>query len=183
MSDSLLQSSPRRWWHPTPVLLPGEFQGWRSLVGCSPWESDTTERLHFHFSLSCTGEGNGNALQCPCLKNPRDRGAWWAAIYGVAQSRTRLKWLSSSGSSPPTSSVHGDSPGKNTGVGRHALPGNLLHPGIKPSSPTLQVYSLPSEPLGKPKNTGMDSLPLPQGNLPNPWIKLGFPALQADMSL
>ena len=53
------------------------------------------ERLHFHFSLSCTGEGNGNPLQCSCLENPRDGGAWWAADYGVAQSRTRLKRLSS----------------------------------------------------------------------------------------
>ena len=60
------------------------------------WESDTTEWLHFHFSLLCTGEGNGNPLQCSCLENPRDRRAWWAAIYGVAQSRTRLKWLSNS---------------------------------------------------------------------------------------
>ena len=63
----------------------------RSLVGCSPWgrkESDTTERLHFHFSLSCFGEGNGNPLQCSRLEDPRDGGAWWAAIYGVAQSRT-----------------------------------------------------------------------------------------------
>ena len=59
-------------------------------------ESDTTERLHFHFSLSCTGEGNGNPLQCSCLENPRDRGAWWAAIYGVAQSWTQLKRLGSS---------------------------------------------------------------------------------------
>ena len=69
------------------------------LVGCSPWgceELDTTERLHFHFSLSCIGEGNGNPLQCSCLENPRDGRAWWAAIYGVAQSWTRLKWLSSS---------------------------------------------------------------------------------------
>ena len=76
--------------------------GRRSLVGCSPWgreESDTTERLHFHFSLSCIGEGNGNPLQCSCLENPRDGEAWWAAIYGVAQSRTRLKRLSSSSSS------------------------------------------------------------------------------------
>ena len=55
-----------------------------------------TERLHFHFSLSCIGEGNGNPLQCSCLENPRDGGAWWAAVYGVAQSRTRLKRLSSS---------------------------------------------------------------------------------------
>ena len=120
---------------PTPVLLPGKSHGWRSLVGCSPWgryKSDTTERLHFAFSLSCTGEGNGNPLQCSCLENPRDRGAWWAAIPGVAQSRTRLKRLSSSSSaikevlvafllvtqsypafcdsmdcSPPDSSVHG----------------------------------------------------------------------------
>ena len=88
----------RRQWHPTPVLLPGKSHGWRSLVGCSPWgreESDTTERLHFHFSLSCIGEGNGNPLQCSCLENPGDRGAWWAAVYGVAQSRTGLKQLSS----------------------------------------------------------------------------------------
>ena len=58
-----------------------------------------TEQLHFHFSLSCIGEGNGNPLQCSCLENPRDRGAWWAAVYGVAQSRTRLKRLGSSSSS------------------------------------------------------------------------------------
>ena len=84
----------RRQRHPTPVLLPRKSHGRRSLVGCSPWgrqESDTTERLHFHFSLSCIGEGNGNPLQCSCLENPRDRGAWWAAIYGVAESRPRLK--------------------------------------------------------------------------------------------
>ena len=92
----------RRQWHPTPVLWPGKSHGWRSLVGCSPWghyESDTTEQLHFHFSLSCTGEGNGNPLQCSCLENPRDGGAWWAAVYGVAQSQSRLKRLSSSSSS------------------------------------------------------------------------------------
>ena len=64
-------------------------------------ESDTTEQLHFHFSLSCIGEGNGNPLQCSCLENPRDGGAWWAAVYGVAQSRTRLKQLGSSSSSNP----------------------------------------------------------------------------------
>ena len=93
----------RRQWHPTPVLLPGKSYGWRSLVGCSLWgrtESDTTERLHFDFSLSCIGEGNGNPLQCSCLENPRDRGARWAAVYGVAQSLTRLKRLSSSSSTP-----------------------------------------------------------------------------------
>ena len=81
----------RRKWQSTPVFLPGESQGWGSLVGCSPWgreESDATERLPFHFSLSCIGEGNGNPLQCSCLENPRDGGAWWAAVYGVTQSRT-----------------------------------------------------------------------------------------------
>ena len=90
----------QRKWHPTPVLLPGKSHGRRSLVGCSPWgreESDTTERLHSHFSLSCIGEGNGNLLQCSCLENPRDGEAWWAAVYGVAQSRTLLKRLSSRG--------------------------------------------------------------------------------------
>ena len=89
----------RRQWHPTPVLLPGKSHGRRSLEACSPWGrwgSDVTERLHFNFSLSCIEEGSGNPLQCSCLENPRDRGAWWAAIYGVAQSQTRLKWLSSS---------------------------------------------------------------------------------------
>ena len=84
----------RRQWHPTPVLLPGKSHGWRSLVGCSPWGrevSDMTEKFHFHFSLSWIGEGNGNPLQCSCLENPRDGRAWWAAIYGVVHSRTRLK--------------------------------------------------------------------------------------------
>ena len=100
--------SRRRQWHPTPVLLPGKSHGRRSLVGCSPWgpeESDTTERLHFHFSLSCIGEGNDNALQCSCLENPRNGGAWWAAIYGVARSRTRLKRLSSSSRSSVAPSI------------------------------------------------------------------------------
>ena len=80
------------------------LHGRMSLVGCSPWgrlESHTTEPLHFHFSLTCTGEGNGNPFQCSCLENPRDGGAWWAAIYGVAQSQTQLKRLSSSSSSSP----------------------------------------------------------------------------------
>ena len=83
----------------TPVLLPRKSHGRRSLVGCSPWgrkESDTTEWLYFHFSLSCIGEGNGNPLQCSCLENPRDGGALWADVYGVAHSRTQLKRLSSS---------------------------------------------------------------------------------------
>ena len=98
----VMASGCRRQWHPTPVLLPGKSHGRRILVGCSPrghWESDTTERLHFDFSLSCIGEGNGNPLQYSCLENPRDGEAWGTAVYGVAQSRTRLKQLSSSSSS------------------------------------------------------------------------------------
>ena len=78
----------RRQWHPTPIVLPGKSHGQRSLVGYNPWglkELDTTEPLHFHFSLSCIGEGNGNPLQCSCLGNPRDSGAWWAAFYRVAE--------------------------------------------------------------------------------------------------
>ena len=109
----------RRQWHPTPVLLPGKSHGRRSLVGCSPWgleESDTTERLHFHSSLSCIGEGNGNPLQCSCLENPRDGGSWWAAVYGVTQSQTRLKRLRSSSSSSRT----------NTDCIRHVE--NVQHP-------------------------------------------------------
>ena len=79
----------RRQWHPTPVLLPGKSHGLRSLIGSSPWgswELDMTERLHFHFPLSRIGEGNGNPLQCSCLEDPRDWGAWWAAVSGVPQS-------------------------------------------------------------------------------------------------
>ena len=74
---------------------PGGLQS----MGSCPKSQDTTEQLHFHFSLSCIGEGNGNPLQCSCLENPRDGGAWWAAVSGVTQSRTRLKRLSSSSSS------------------------------------------------------------------------------------
>ena len=76
------------------VLLPRKSHGWRSLVGCSPWcctQSDAMEQFHFHFSLSCIGAENGNPLQYFCLENPRDGKAWWAAVYGVAQSQTQLK--------------------------------------------------------------------------------------------
>ena len=104
---SLLQIARmwRRQWQPTPVLLPGKSHGQRSLVGCSSWcheKSDMTEWLHFHFSLSCIGEGSGNPLQCSCLENPGDIGAWWAAVSGVAQGQTLLKRLSSSSSNLTT---------------------------------------------------------------------------------
>ena len=90
-------------------------------MGSLEW--DMTERLHFRFSLSCTGEGNGNPLQCSCLENPRDGEAWWAAVYGVTQSRTRLKRLSSSSSS---------SCGTSSAIqmeGRDSLPPQMLHRG------------------------------------------------------
>ena len=100
VSRHFFSSRLSRQWHPTPVLLAGKSYGWRSLEGCGPWGrwgSDMTEQLHFHFSLSCIGEGN--PLHCSCLENPGDGRAWWAAVYGVAQSRTRLKRLSSNSSS------------------------------------------------------------------------------------
>ena len=78
-------------WQPLQYSCLEKSHGQRSLVGCSPWgreKSDMTERLHFHFSLSCIGEGNGNPFQCSCLENPRDGRAWWATIYGVAQSQS-----------------------------------------------------------------------------------------------
>ena len=128
-------SNWRRQWHPTPVLLPGKSHGRRNLVGCSPWdrwEWDTTGRLHFHFSLSCIGGGNGNPLQCSCLENPRDGGAWWAAVYGVAQRRTRLKQLSSSSSISnypgfPGGSVVKNLPANEGDVG--SIPGSERSPG------------------------------------------------------
>ena len=93
-------------WHPTPVRLAGKSHGWRSLVGCSPqghYESDMTKQLHFQFSLSYIGEGDGNTLQYSCMENPRNGGAWWAAIYGVTQNWTWLKRLSSSSSNSSSS--------------------------------------------------------------------------------
>jgi len=126
----------------TPLqYLPGKSHGWKSLGGCSPWgceESDTTERPLFHFSLSCIGEGNGNPLQCPCLENPRDSGAWWAAIYGVAQSRTWLKRLSSSHSSITSLGFPGGtvimSPPANTGD-TSSTSGSGRYPGVGNNNP------------------------------------------------
>ena len=95
-------------------------------------ELDTTEWLHFHFPLSCIGEGNGDPLQCSCLENPRDRGAWWAAVYGVTQSRTRLKRLSSSSSSNLTKGFPDSSVGKESACNaedHNLIPGSGRSPG------------------------------------------------------
>ena len=108
------------------------------------WESDTIEGLHFHFSLSCIGEGNGNPLQCSCLENPGDGGAWWAAVYGVTQSRTRLKWLSRSKEVAKIKRAGGSSDNESTcqsrrcvkdiswisGLGRSSRVGSDNHSGI-----------------------------------------------------
>ena len=140
---------------------------------CNSWgrkESDTTERLHFHFSLSCIGEGNGNPLQCSCLENPRDGGDCWAAVYRVAQSRTRLKRLSSSSSSSsepvkllshvrlfsnPRTVAHQAPPSMEffrqeywSGL-PFPSPGNLPDLEIEPRSPASHTDSLPSELTGK----------------------------------
>ena len=125
----------RRQWQPIPVLWPGKSHGRRCLVGCSPWgreESNTTGRFHFHFSLSRIGEGNGNRLQCSCLENPRDGGAWWAAVYGVAQSQTRLKRLSSSSSRQVYKGFLRGSDGKESACNagdQGSIPGLVSSPG------------------------------------------------------
>ena len=113
-----------------------------SLVGYRPWghkESDTTVQLHFHFSLSCTGEGNGNPLQCSCLENPRDGGVWWAAIYGVAQSRTWLKRLSSSNSSRFPRWLSGKERTWNAGDAS-SIPGSGRSPGEGSGNPLQYSY-------------------------------------------
>ena len=159
--------SRRRQWHPTPVLLPGKSHGWRSLVGCSPWgleESDTTERLYFHFSFSCIGEGNGNPPGCSCLENPRDGGTWWAAVYRVEQSRTRLKWLSSSSRLSLVAAEgfscrrawalgHMDSVVVAHGLSCLTTCGILVPwPGIEPVFPALEGRFLTTGPQGKSHN-------------------------------
>ena len=152
--------------------MPGESHGWRSLVGCSPWgreESDTAERLHFHFSLSCIGEGNGNPLQCSCLENPRDGGACWAAVYGVAQSRTRLKRRSSRSSSTYFNVK------KSERVSR-----SIMSDSVTPW-PTACQDSLF---VGSSGQEYWSGLPFPSpGDLLNPGIELGSVALKADSLL
>ena len=133
----------RRQWQPTPVFLPGKSHGRRSLVGCSPWgreESDTTERLHFLFSLSCFGEGNGNPFQCSCLENPRDGGAGWEAVYGVVQSWTWLKRLSSSSSNCADASCCSVSWLKFFPICGHSWNSTLLH--LSPLLPSVVEQSL-----------------------------------------
>ena len=143
----------RRQWHPTPVLLPGKSHGQRSLVGCIHGVANSRARLRdftftFHFSLSCIEEGNGNPLQGSCLENPRESGFWWAAVYGVAQSQTQLKQLSSSSSSSIylhfVESMEFSRP--EYWSGPFPSPGDLPNPGIEPRSPALQADSLLSEP-------------------------------------
>ena len=94
-------------------------------------ESDTTERLHFHFSLSCIGEGNGNSLQCSCVENPRDGGGWWAAVYGVAQSRTQLKQLT-------MHACIGEGNGNHSSILAWSIPG-MEEPGGLPSMGSHRV--------------------------------------------
>ena len=101
----------RRQWHPTPVLLPEGSHGQRSLVGCNPWcslESDMTERLHFHFSLSCIGEGNGNPLQCSCLENPKDGEP--GGLLSTGSYRVRHNWndLAAASGLEPRGSIFGN---------------------------------------------------------------------------
>ena len=156
----------RRRWHPTPVLLLENPMD-REPGGLQPMGSRSVghnRATSLSFSLSCIGEGNGNPLQCSCLENPRDGGPWWAAVYGVTQSRTRLKWLSS-GSSSSIQSIEFSRPEYWSGW-PFPSPGDLPNLGIKPRSPTLQADSLPTEPPEKPKNTGMGSLSLLQEVFP-----------------
>ena len=144
-------------------------------MGCSPWgcsESDTTEQLHFDFSLSCIGEGNGNPLQCSFLENPRDREAWWAAVYGVAQSQTRLKRLSSSSSrlypSPLTSILWSRNISE--------LVVNIWKGKVLPSCPTLCDPHGLQNPRNSPgQNTGVGNLSLLQGIIPTQGSNPGLP--------
>ena len=120
-----LPCDPRRQWHPTPPLLPGKSHGWRSLVGCSPWGrwgSDTTEQLHFHFSLLGIGEGNGNPLQCSCLENPRDGGA--CGLPSMGSHRVGHDWhdLAAAAESTKTSCILQlpESPQQNSALVTHS---------------------------------------------------------------
>ena len=153
---------------------PGRLQSMGSL------ELDTTERLYFHFSLLCIGEGNGNPLQCSCLENPRDGGAWWAAVYGVAQSQTRLKRLSSSSSSSRDSCL----------IQLHAhwvcFASESVKVLVAQLCLTLRDHMDCCPPLSMEfsRQEYWSRLPFPSpGDLPDSRIKPGSPALQTDSLL
>ena len=119
------ENKPWLLWHATPVLLPGKSHGWGSLVGCSPWgcwESDTTERLHFHFSLSCIGEGNGNPLQYSCLENPRDSGT--GGLPSMGSHRVGRDWSDLAVAALPASACNAGDLGSIPGSGRSSGEGN-----------------------------------------------------------
>ena len=153
----------RRQWHPTPVLLPGKSHGWRSLV----LQSLGSLRVGHDWAASLSlftfiiGEGNGNPLQCSCLENSRDWGAWWAAVYGVAQSRTWLKWLSSSSRYLNLQlwlflcSIHAHS-----GQVNRFLPGGMSHPPLKFSlaSTVAQPYRMGASVYTSISHTTLSSL-------------------------
>ena len=135
-------------WGLNQYLAPLQFLETRHIhfEPCSKRESDTTERLHFHSSLSCIGDGNGNPLQCPCLENPRDGGAWRAAVYGVAQGRTRLSSSSSKGTNVFPGGTVVKKPSANAGdVG--SIPGSGSCPGIGNGNPLR--YSCLGNPMDR----------------------------------
>ena len=168
----------------THGLLSESQKGLASLPEIS---APTTERLHFHFSLSCTGEGNGDPLQCSCLENPRDGGAWWAAVYGVAQSRTRLKRLSSSSRPSAAPELTNQSQTRKD----QTIPKDLNCFLEQNSSLCVYIYSLScvqlfvtpwaiqSMEFSRPEYWSGSLFPFP-GDLPNSGIEPRSPALQAE---
>ena len=159
------------------------LRGEGSCGGGGAKESDTTERLHFHFSFSCIGEGNGNPLQCSCLEIPRDGGAWWAAVYGVAQSQTRLKlfstlWGFPSGSDGKESTCNVGDAGD---VG--SIPGSGRSPGPRAAAPvgvfsrgTTRISGSLSPTLCDPRDGSPPGSPVP-GNLQArtlEWVAISF---------
>ena len=165
----LIATYRRRQRQPTPVLLPGKSHGRRSLVGCSPWGCDdwATSLSLFTFMH---WRRNVNPLQCSCLENPRDGGAWWATIYGVSQSRTRLKRLSSSSSSS-----------SNLQSKQYVLLLLLSHFSRIQLFATLWTMACsPPLSMGFSRQENWSGLPCPPGYFPDPGIEPRSPALQAD---
>ena len=162
----------KRQWHPTLVLLPGKSHGRRSLVGCSPWgreELDTTERLHFHFSLSCIGEGNGNPLQCSCLENPRDGEP--GGLPSMGSHRVRHNWsnLAANEVNKPSKYAGEELPRQRNSNYRDSLIGLCLgvrgsqftclpHPkSCTPSERFHQVVLLPSHCVPNTQTSGLNN--------------------------